>query len=110
MSNPIPTSARPVSLVTIIFLFVLFAAALLVARYLYHPASVAAYNAAPENLSKDLQWRATAESRRAALTELKAEQTKKENTYAWIDQTAGVVQLPIERAMELTVEKYGAKK
>ncbi len=110
MSNSTQTPARPVSLITIAFLFVLFAAALLVARYLYKPAQVAAYNAAPENLTKDLQWRATAESRRTALAQLKAEQTKKENNYAWIDQSTGAVQLPIERAMELTVEKYGAKK
>ncbi len=110
MSNPTSTSARPVSLFTIACLFVLFAAALLVARYLYKPTAVAAYNAAPENLSKDLQWRATAESRRAALTELKTAQAKKENSYAWIDQSTGAVQLPVERAMELTVEKYGAKK
>lgn len=110
MSNPVPTPARPVSLITIIFLFVLFAAALLVAHYLYKPASVAAYNAAPENLTKDLAWRATAASRREALAELKGEQLKRVNGYSWVDQKNGVVHLPIERAMELTVEKYGAKK
>ena len=110
MSNPVQTPARPVSLFTILCLFVLFAAALLVAHYLYRQSAVAPYNAAPENLSKDLQWRATAASRREALTEVKTEQTKKLNSYSWIDQKAGVVHLPIERAMELTAEKYGANK
>src|SRR5690348_9535095 len=110
MSNPAQTPARPVSLFTIICLFVLFAAALLVAHYLYHPTSLAPYNAAPENLTKDLQWRATAASRRETLSEVKAEQTKRLNGYSWVDQKAGVVHLPIERAMELTAEKYGANK
>lgn len=110
MSDTPIAKARPVSLITIIFLFVLFAAALLVAHHFYAPTQVAAYNAAPENLSKDLQWRATASARREMLKEVKAEQTKKLDSYAWIDRKAGVVQLPIERAMELTAEKYGAKK
>lgn len=110
MSDPIKTPARPVSLITIIFLFVLFTAALFVAHHFYRPAAVEAYNAAPENYAKDLAWRATAASRRTALAETKAEQEKKLNGYAWIDQKAGTVQLPIERAMELTVEKYGAQK
>lgn len=110
MSDTPHARPRPVSLITIVFLFVLFAAALFVAHHFYAPASVAAYNAAPENLSKDLQWRATAAARRATLTEVKAEQAKKLESYAWIDRKAGVVQLPIARAMELTVEKYSAKK
>jgi hypothetical protein len=110
MSDTTTLRARPVSLFTIIFLFVLFAAALFVAHHFYHPASVAAYNAAPENLTKDLGWRATAAARREALQQTRAEQTKKLEGYGWVDRNAGVVHLPIERAMELTVQKYGAKK
>lgn len=103
-------SARPVSLITVVGVFVLFAAALLLVRYVYQPATVAPQSAAAENLPKDLEWRASAESRRAALAALKTEQSKKQAGYAWVDQKAGVIQLPIERAMELTVQKYGAKK
>lgn len=113
MSNP-PVIAspgrterpRPVSLFTIVFLLALFAAFFFVVRYFYRPADVAPQNAQAENLGKDLQWRATSESRRAALNELRQEQARKASTYSWIDQKAGVVQLPIERAMELTVEQY----
>ena len=110
MSDIVRIPARPVSLITIVFLFVLFAAALLLARHYYAPAPFAPYNASPENLTKELEWRATPASRRAALTELKQAQLKKESGYTWIDQKAGVVQLPIERAMELTAQQYGAKK
>lgn len=28
------------------------------------------------------------------------------NTYGWVDQTAGVVHIPIEQAMETTLQKY----
>jgi hypothetical protein len=40
---------------------------------------------------------------------LREQQAKQLNSYGWVDQKAGIVRLPIERAMELTVEKYGAK-
>ena len=103
-------SARPVSLITIAFLFVLFAALGFLVRRFYKPANVAPYNASAENLTKELEWKATSKSRRAAYAELRDEQMKKETGYVWLDQQAGVVQLPIDRAMELTAQKYGAKK
>jgi F0F1-type ATP synthase membrane subunit b/b' len=110
MSDTTKAPARPVSLITIVFLFAVFAAFLFLVRHFYHPTTVGAYNAAAENLSKDLAWRATHESRAAALTEMREEQTKQLASYRWVDQKAGVIQLPIDRAMELTAEKYGSKK
>jgi hypothetical protein len=110
MSDTSATPARPVSLFTIVLLLVVFAAFFFAVRFFYHPAVTAPQNAAAENLSKDLEWRATTESRRAALKELREKQAKQATSYAWVDQKAGVVQLPIERAMELTAQKYGAKK
>jgi hypothetical protein len=113
MSNPPvfapPASAeqpRPVSLFTIVFVLVLFAAFFLVVRSVYTPVDVAPQNAAPENLGEEMQWRATRESRRAALIELRQEQAQQASSYRWIDQQAGILQLPIERAMELTLEQY----
>jgi hypothetical protein len=110
MSDISAPPARPVSLFTIVLLFAVFAAFLLVIRYYYQPTAVSTFNAAPENVSKDFEWRATSEARRKALTELRQSEAGKLSSYAWVDQQAGVVQLPIERAMELTVQKYGAKK
>jgi len=110
MSEISAPPARPVSLFTIVLLLAVFAAFLLVIRYYYQPPAVSAFNAAPENLSKDFEWRATSEARRKALVELRQSEAGKVSSYAWIDQKAGVVQLPVERAMELTVQKYGAKK
>lgn len=100
---------RP-SLFTIGFLFLLFAGALLTARYVYAPSTVLPQDASAENLSKELEWRATAESRRKELVQLNQMHIDQQTGYRWIDQGAGAVQLPIERAMELTVQKYNTKK
>jgi hypothetical protein len=110
MSKPTALSPRPVSLVTIAFVLALFAAfAFLVAHY-YHPSPAAPQDQQAENLPKDLQWKATPESRKEALAALRKKQADQAVTYAWIDQKAGVIQLPIERAMELTAQHFGAKK
>lgn len=110
MSDSPASPARPVSLFTIILLLGVFSAFLFVIRYTYQPSTVSAYNAAPENLSKDWEWRATAESRRKALVELRAKEAEQAASYAWIDKQAGVVQVPLDRAMELTVKHYGSRK
>lgn len=109
MSDMPVTPARPVSLFTIFFLFAVFAAFLLVIRYFYQPATTSAFNAAPDNLSKDLEWRANAANRRKTLKELHEAETAQISSYAWIDQKAGVVRLPIQRAMELTARDLAAK-
>jgi hypothetical protein len=110
MSNTTQTTPRPVSLITILFILALFVGFYFVVRRFYVPTSTAPQNAQAENFSKELEWRSTDASRRAALKELQEKQAKQATSYGWVDQKAGVVQLPIQRAMELTAEKYGAKK
>jgi len=65
-------------------------------------------NEAPDNLTKDLAWRATPELRRAYLADLRGKQMKQAQSYAWVDQKNGVVQLPIDRAMDLVVKEQGS--
>ena len=101
---------QPVSLFKVFFVLVLCAAFLLVVRRFYHPAATAPQNAAAENLPQELEWRATAKARRATLKDLHEKETAQASSYAWIDQKAGVVQLPLSRAMELTAQRYGAQK
>ena len=110
MSDSASTPARPVSLITTLFILALFVGFYFVVRHFYVPTSTSPQNAVAENFSKDLGWKATNASRRAALKELQENEAKRATSYGWVDQKAGVVQLPIERAMELTAEKYGAKK
>src|SRR5437763_17087106 len=109
MSDHAAMPARPVSLFTIAFLLSIFAAFLLVIRWFYHPASTPAFVAPAENIPKDLAWRADRASRQKTLHEVREAEAKKAGSYGWVDQKAGVVELPSERAMELTVEKYGSK-
>jgi hypothetical protein len=109
MSDMPATPARPVSLFTIVFLFAIFAAFLLVIRYFYRPETTPAFVSSAENMSKDLAWRADRDARRKTLEELRTTEAKKVGGYGWVDQKAGVVQLPIERAMELTAQKYGGQ-
>lgn len=105
----VPTS-RPVALITTLFILALSVVAwAVVARY-YQPTSTSPQNAVADNLPKDLEWKATPASRKQTLVELREKHAKQAATYAWVDQKAGVVQLPIERAMQLTAEKYGAQK
>lgn len=54
--------------------------------------------------------KATPATRKQALGELREKHAQQSTSYAWIDKNAGVVQLPIERAMQLTAAHYGSKK
>jgi hypothetical protein len=107
VSTPAP---RPVSFATILVVFISFAIFALAARSIYsHHMSQAPQNEVPENLSKDMAWRATPEDRRKYLADLKEKQQAQANSYAWVDQKAGIVQVPIERAEELVIQDNAAK-
>jgi len=110
MSDTTAQAPRPVSLVTIMFVLALFTAFAFLVSHYYKPFATVPQNQEAEHLPKDLAWKATPGSRRQALAELREKQTKQAASYGWVDQKTGVVQLPIERAMELTVQRYGAQK
>lgn len=55
------------------------------------------------------QWKYTVEGRAARLAEVRGKEQTAATTYGWVDQPAGVVRLPIERAMELVVAEQGRK-
>jgi len=68
--------------------------------------------AAPEfDLSKippEDQWKYTPAGRLAHLTEMRAHEQAAQTGYAWVDRSKGVVQLPIDRAMQLTLRDLEA--
>jgi hypothetical protein len=111
MSDSSVSAPRPVSLIAIVAILASFALFLVPIRlfYLRH-LSPPAQSEAPEKLTKDLEWKATPETRRAYLTDLVARQQKQAASYAWVDKKAGIVQVPVERAMELVIQDYAAKK
>lgn len=107
-----PNPPRPVSLITLLAIFALFAVVFVVVRRYYHPATQPAFVAQAENFpvkDESAVWKASRDSRREELIKLREAQAKQATTYGWVDQKAGVVQLPIERAMELTAQRYGKK-
>lgn len=109
-SNGSSVSPRPVSLIVKLLVLALSAVFLVVVWRFYRPVTVLPQNAAAENLPKELEWKATPASRKLALETLREKQAKQAASYAWIDEKAGVVQLPLDRAMELVVRQYGSKK
>lgn len=88
-------------LISIFAVFVLFALFLLVVYYVYVPRQTGAF---PDDGIH------TMEQRKKTLLELRAKQEQQAKAYAWVDQKTGVVQLPLDRAMELTLQQYAAKK
>ena len=88
-------------LITILFVMGVFALFAVVVHYVYVPRQTGAFT--DDGMH-------TAEFRKKNLAELHAKQAKQAESYAWVDQKTGVVQLPLDVAMELTVQKYAAKK
>lgn len=50
-------------------------------------------------------WRYSLEGRTGRLAELRGKEQTAATTYAWVDKNAGVVRLPLDRAMELVVNE-----
>lgn len=88
----------------VIFLVVLFIA--------YIPQRRAAPEVDLSKVPPEEQWKYTPEGRKAHLDEMRAREQAAATSYAWIDKGKGVVQLPIDRAMQLTLRDLtaGAKR
>ncbi len=54
-------------------------------------------------------WKFSSEGRAARLSELRAKETAAATSYGWVDQQAGLVRLPIDRAVELTIRDLNSK-
>lgn len=94
MSNSV---SRPASLFSVVAIICCFGLFFLLVYLAYLPKQTGAY---------DQIGSYTPTERLEKLAELRANEAEHSSSYAWIDQSAGVVQLPIERAMELTVQRY----
>lgn len=93
--SPPSTSALWVNAAAIIGGFAIFVLILVVA---YLPQK-------PEPLPEGML---TSAQRSERLTEMRAKEHAAATTYGWADQSNGVVRLPIERAMELTLNDLRA--
>ena len=55
------------------------------------------------NVPEEEQWKLSDEGRRDRLAEVKGRDAALAREYGWIDQANGVVRLPVDRAIELTL-------
>jgi hypothetical protein len=51
----------------------------------------------------------TPDERKTLLTDHRAKEANESTTYGWIDQKAGIVRIPIDRAIELVVREHQKK-
>lgn len=56
------------------------------------------------------QWKFSSEGRAGRLAELRAKEAAAATSYGWVDEKAGIVRLPIDRAVELTIRDLNAVK
>lgn len=97
MSDATPKSGFFVTAAAVIGGFLIFALILTIA---YLPNK-------PEPLPQGTK---TPEERAGILRDLRAHEADVANSYGWVDQSKGVVRVPIERAMELTIDDYNRSK
>ncbi len=107
MSDSQPSAAFPQRTPVFTAVVVLAAAlafAWVVHRY-YHPSAAVDQrgNANPADFAGDVRWKMTPAGRAQRLTELRAREQAESTTYGWIDKQAGVVRIPVDEAVKLTV-------
>src|ERR1044071_8426512 len=101
-----------VSIFTIVFiLFVSFVLIFLVVTIMMYyfklrePARTAGQASIPANRTEEFSGPRLEVKPGANLAELRAAEDSDLNSYEWIDRNAGVVRIPIDRAMQLIVER-----
>lgn len=94
------SSAPRAPLVSILAVFVAFVLFFIAVWVIYRPRHTGAF---PDDGIHN------ATQRKQNLAELRAKHAAQLESYAWVDEKAGAVQLPIDRAMELTIQKYAKK-
>lgn len=96
-----------VTLLTALGCFVIF----LVVLYLaYLPERHTAPEVDLARIPPEEQWKYTPAGRMAHLQEMRAREQAAQTTYAWIDRPKGIVQLPLDRAMQLTLQDLNAER
>lgn len=78
----------------------------------YHPAAPVdpRGNVNPADFAEDVRWKLTPEGRAKRLAEVRTREASESTSYGWVDQKAGIVRLPVDRAIELTARDLAAKK
>src|SRR5579859_1377638 len=110
MNLPPDARPKPVSWISVAAIFGCFALFFFILYLAYLPQRKKTAEADLAQVPADERWQYSPEGRASHLADLHAHENTELTTYGWIDQKAGVVRLPIDRAMELTVQDLQAKK
>ena len=110
MNPPPDARPKPVSWISVAAIFGCFALFFVILYLAYLPNRKKPAEADLSQVPAEERWIYSPEGRAAHLSELHAREKTELNSYGWVDQKAGVVRLPIDRAMELTVRDLQAKK
>ena len=62
------------------------------------------------NVPAEEQWKFSLDGRKARLNDVRTAAQATASGYGWVDKEAGIVLLPVERAMQLTIDELNAKK
>jgi hypothetical protein len=60
------------------------------------------------NVPEDQQWRLSSATRQERRAELEGEAQAAASSYGWINKNDGIVRLPVDRAIELTLGEINA--
>jgi len=110
MSLPPDANSKSVSWVSVAAVFGCFALFFFIIYLAYLRQREKTAEADLSQVSPDDRWQYSPEGRASRLADLHAHEQTELTTYGWIDQKAGVIRLPIDRSMELTVQALQAKK
>jgi len=105
---PGPAGGRASYWVTFVAVVGCFAIFLIVLLLAYIPQRRLAPEVDLAKIPAEEQWKFTPEGRQGHLDELRAKEQAAATTYAWIDKDKGIVQLPLDRALQLTLRDLNA--
>ncbi len=96
----------PVFTAVIVILAAIFCGWLINRAYEPAPAFNNRGTANAADFEEGQRWKFSIEGRAKVLADLRQKEKAAAMTYGWIDQSNGIVRLPIDRAMALTVKEH----
>lgn len=101
-SNTSPATVVWPLVVAVLGVFAIFLVIVSLARTPVTPLTAAV------NVPEDQQWKLSSQGRKDRRAEVEGSARAEAKSYGWIDQNGGVVRLPVDRAIELTLADINA--
>ncbi len=104
MSNA-SSSSKPAAWPLVVAVIGVFAIFLVIMQLAHTPVTPIAQ---ATNVPEGEQWKLSHEGRKTKLAELRGAADSQATSYGWINKDNGVVRLPVDRAIELTLAEINA--